>query len=627
MTLKRGKIQAGERGLQLLAKQAVDSLEKGLIELLTNADESYNRLETKGHVVSGKIEIFIDRHTKTRPTTIQVIDYAEGMDGQEMETCITEYGGDTSRGGGRGVFGMGLKDTLIAFGEGAVASFKHGKRWQCDVAGNGDYTIHPPKQLTPADLKDFPNHERGSAIQAIIKPGQLQIGQFETLKTNLQTHVCLRAIMSDPKRTIILKNRNSEGQPLSYGKPDGELVREEILDVAGYPDAKAILKVYSVKGTDALSQIGFCRTGGIVITSFRACHEATLFGFDEDPYAARLFGELRCDKIDELQRAGEQVVTKERDGLRRQHPFTQALCKAAKAVIEQIVTTEKKKAEQQQKVLETEETKKRFKDAVKSLNAIASKELDGAPGVGPGGGPGQPPPPPPRPPVNGFEFIPDSYRVVIAEEEKLKLRILLTPESGIKIGDIITIESNNDGVKILEPTIAVSVERYENPPMAIASIRVEGIKPNAEAWITARCKGKEANATVDVVSQKAQRDPATSGLFKEIKYEQNQESPDRVRFERNTGSIYVNTLESSVQLYFGANGEGQEQAPNQCLVAELVTQVACEEIARVSREKGSLVLPPGIKELDAFYNYLNKLRRQNAGLIHKLLVNAKYRRQ
>jgi len=61
--LERGKIQAGERGLRLLAKQAVDTLEKGLIELVTNADESYNRLEKKGEVVSGKIEISIDRHT------------------------------------------------------------------------------------------------------------------------------------------------------------------------------------------------------------------------------------------------------------------------------------------------------------------------------------------------------------------------------------------------------------------------------------------------------------------------------------------------------------------------------------------------------------------------------------
>jgi intein/homing endonuclease len=73
-TLERGKIHAGERGLQLLAKQAVDSLEKGFIELVTNVDESYYRLEKKGEVVSGKIEISIDRHTRTKPTTIEVLD-------------------------------------------------------------------------------------------------------------------------------------------------------------------------------------------------------------------------------------------------------------------------------------------------------------------------------------------------------------------------------------------------------------------------------------------------------------------------------------------------------------------------------------------------------------------------
>ena len=57
-----------------------------------------------------------------------------------------------------------------------------------------------------------------------------------------------------------------------------------------------------------------------------------------------------------------------------------------------------------------------------------------------------------------------------------------------------------------------------------------------------------------------------------------------------------------------------------------MTQVACEEIARARREKGRLEVPTGVKELDAFYNYLNKLRMQNAGLIHKLLVDRKYRR-
>jgi len=127
MLVKKGKIQVGTRGLRMLAKQAVDSLEKGLIELLTNSDESYHRLEKNNQVVSGKIEIIIERHTKTKPTIVEIIDYAEGMDAEEMKKCIGEYGEDTSRGGGRGVFEMGLKDTLIAFGSGEVVSFKHQK--------------------------------------------------------------------------------------------------------------------------------------------------------------------------------------------------------------------------------------------------------------------------------------------------------------------------------------------------------------------------------------------------------------------------------------------------------------------------------------------------------------------
>jgi len=386
---------------------------------------------------------------------------------------------------------------------------------------------------------------------------------------------------------------------------------------------KPILRVLLAKGAEPLSQIGFCRTGGIVIKSFRACHEATLFGFDEDQYATRLFGELRCDKLDELQRAGEQVVTKERDGLRRQHPFTQVLLKAARVVIDNLVTTEKKKAEQQQKVMETEETRKRFKDAVKSLNEIATKELEGAPGTGSGEDRRQPPGEV-RSPLNGFEFIPDSYRIVLAEPETLKLRIQLGPD--IQIGDVITVESNVEGVRILHPTLAVPVERYESPPISIARVAVEGVQPNAEAWITARCNGRETNAIVEVVSKRTQREPTLGGLFREIKYRVDDESPLRVHFDRHTGIIWINTVETSVELYFGRDGAGQEQAPNQCLVAELVTQVACEEIARARRERGRLDVPTGVKELDAFYGYLNKLRVQNAGLIHKLLVDRKYRR-
>ncbi|PZR72789.1 MAG: hypothetical protein DLM73_12305 [Chthoniobacterales bacterium] len=262
--LERGKIHAGERGLQLLAKQAVDSVEKGLIELLTNADESYTRLEKNGEVVSGKIQIFIERHTKTKPTAIEVVDYAEGMDGEEMKECIAKYGEDTSRGGGRGVFGMGLKDTLIAFGEGDVISFKHGKKWVCKVSSNGDYEIKQPQRIAPADRNAFPNHSGGTTVRAFIKPGQFPIGRFETFKANLQTHVCLRTIMSDPNRTVLLRDKKTvDGEPLRYCAPEGELIREETLGTADTGGGKAILKVFAAAGAEPLTQSGSCRTGAL----------------------------------------------------------------------------------------------------------------------------------------------------------------------------------------------------------------------------------------------------------------------------------------------------------------------------------------------------------------------------
>ena len=59
MVLERGKIQPSERGWQTIARQAVDSLEKGLIELLTNADESYTRLEKRGKQFRGKLRLLL----------------------------------------------------------------------------------------------------------------------------------------------------------------------------------------------------------------------------------------------------------------------------------------------------------------------------------------------------------------------------------------------------------------------------------------------------------------------------------------------------------------------------------------------------------------------------------------
>lgn len=96
---------------------------------------------------------------------------------------------------------------------------------------------------------------------------------------------------------------------------------------------------------------------------------------------------MRCDEIYDLQAGGEPVVDKNRNGLRKDHELTRALFDAARKVIQRIVEDEKQKEKAQRETLEREETRRRVRDAIKSLNRIANSELQiGGLGVGEGEG-------------------------------------------------------------------------------------------------------------------------------------------------------------------------------------------------------------------------------------------------
>ncbi len=623
---RRVKVRAGKRALKFLADQAIGhDLLKGLIELITNSDDSYGRIEDQGLKPSGRIEVEIDRRPRKNQTIVRVIDWAEGMSDSQLETCVGGYGEDTSGHVGRGVFGMGLKDTINAFGEGTITSFKDGKTFRCILHNVDDLDIDPPHVTSAADRKGFRNTAGGTITEIVVQNPKVRIPQVDSLRQQLQTHVCLRGIMSDPVRTVLLRDlKSGSADELHYQFPDGdEVLREFPLTLAGFPEITATLTVSRASGEDALSQSSSYRTGGILITSKRTVHEASLFGFDDDPHASKLFGELRCDDIYDLQASGEPIVDKNRNGLRKDHELTRALFDAARREIQKLVATEKEKDKAERETLEREETRRRFRDAVKSLNQIARTELQIG-GLGKGDGPEQREM---RLPIDGFEFVPDTYRVVVAEREALKLRVQVDGTTGISVGDRIEVSCDNAHIHILDDRPLVSRLYQEEPPVAIVAVQVEGLQANAQGFITAKCNGKTAIAAVEVVSTRIQKEHTPSGgLFKDIKYEERPGIPVRARFDRKDGLIWINTLGPSVDLYFGRLGDGQEQPANQVFVAELVTELACQEIARTQRETKILDVPPGVDELEAFNTHLERLKAQYAPAIHKALVGAEHRR-
>ena len=234
--------------------------------------------------------------------------------------------------------------------------------------------------------------------------------------------------------------------------------------------------------------------------------------------------------------------------------------------------------------------------------------------------------PEPQAPEDGFEFIPDTYRIVVAERDSLKLRIQVDGSTGIAVGDKIEISCDNPNIKILDDRPVVPKLYHEDPPLALVHVSVEGLQANPEGFVTAKHGAKSAIAAIEVVSTKVQKQhQPTGGLFEEFVTRKGRISLlDRglIRKKALYGSI---PWGPSIDLYFGRGGEGQENAPNQALVAELVTEHACQEIARRKREAKILDIPPGVEELDAYNAHLTKLKAEYAAPIHKVLVSKENR--
>src|SRR5512147_113151 len=121
------KLQYADRVALQQADQAIrKDVLRALVEIITNCNDSYSRLEHSGQSVSG--EIIIEVRRKHDNSVIRVRDHAEGMNDVRMDIVVGTYGEATS---GlkedkhvRGMWGRGLKDAIFGLGYGSVHSIQ-----------------------------------------------------------------------------------------------------------------------------------------------------------------------------------------------------------------------------------------------------------------------------------------------------------------------------------------------------------------------------------------------------------------------------------------------------------------------------------------------------------------------
>lgn len=618
------KLQYADRVALQQADQAIrKDVLRALVEVITNCNDSYSRLEQAGQEVDGEIVIEVMR--KHQNSVIRVRDHAEGMTDSRMDKVVGTYGEATS---GikedkhvRGMWGRGMKDSIFGLGHGHVYSIRGGYFYSCSLLiknGVPTFELNDPIWANQSVREEYNLSEgNGTIVEIIVSRDDVKVPQYDNLRNYLQRHFELRPIMSDPQRKIILRDVTSAGKTrhehvLSYKSPKGEKVLSEELPIEGYPVTAGLEVFRSAIQLSTRGEEGDYADGGLLVVSKGTIISLTMLKFENDPYAGYFYGSIQCDYLHDLMKNDEPVLTATRDGINWTHPFAKALKLAVEAKLEPLVLAERRHAQHEEQTRLDKRLREKIDKALHELNSIALLELS-ARRDGEAHRQIELPP-------SGMGFIPERAYVQTGQTIHLPLFVRLDDER--RVGATATVISNNPEVMVL--TQQVVIQPYKNDPtVGQARVKVEGRQVGNEGTVTAYLGRHRAQAQVQVRSKKEvitiEPSKNSNALFTDIIFDDRMDPRQRVYFDRVNSSIVIATGAPSVALYLDDQDRLDTTVQGQVLLAELVTEAVCREIARHGVEIGRFLAPEGA-EADAVQNHFIRLQNQYAHLIHKYIV-------
>ncbi|MBM3124144.1 MAG: hypothetical protein FJZ87_03610 [Chloroflexi bacterium] len=626
MAINSRKLQYADRVALQQADQAIrKDVLRALVEVITNCNDSYARLESNGLEAGGEIVIEVTR--KHRNSLIRVYDYAEGMTDSRMDKVVGTYGEATS---GlkedkhvRGMWGRGLKDAIFGLGHGHVRSFKGANYYSCSLLikkGVPTFELEVPVRAT-VPLREQYNLPQGNGtlVEIIVSRSDVNVPQYNNLRNYLQRHFELRPIMSDPKRRIVLRDVGSDGKirhehVLSYKSPKGERVLSEKFRIPGFPAGARLHVFRSNIQLSTRGEEGDYADGGLLVISRDTVISLTMLKYENDPYAAYFYGSIQCDYLHDLLKNDEPVLTATRDGINWTHPFAKALKTAVEKRLDPLIETEREHALHDEQTKLDKRLRQKLDHALHELNSIAVSELSD-PRVPDDGDKRIELPP------SGIGFFPERVYVQTGQPVTLTLRVDLVDKA--RIGNTVNVFSNSPEVIVLTPQVVI--QPFKNDPrVGQAKVRVEGRQVGGEAVLTAYLARLKAEAMVQVHSKKeriiAAPTRGSRSLFTDIRFDDRMDPRQRVFFDRVNSNIVVATAAPSVKRYLDSQSRLDTTQEGQVLLAELITEAVCREIARSGVERGRFLAPEGA-EADAIQSHYIRLQNRYAHLIHEVIVS------
>ena len=372
--------------LQTAGRAMKGDIVRGLVELITNADDSYGEIEFRRLKTSGEISIYVERR-RNKNTTVTVKDRAEGMELEEMVHKLKRVGGITSKFletkgfKTRGLMGRGSKECVI-FGSLTFKSIKNNVYSELLLKKPAHFIPIDERPATEFDRIKL-NIPRGNGTIVILEvDSRFRIPNHKFLVDNLPKYYSLRDIFASPQRKLKLHDSSklkSRNDRLVYVAKEGSPVLDEVFEVPGYPKSEARINILKTSERIKAESNSPYWEGGVLIKSNHAIHGVTGFARDieNNPYFEHYFGRIRCPYIDQLaieyelkEKQGiphstanpSRIIDPLRsEGLTADHPFTKALYGEAKRRIKILLKKDEEEATTKTKEIENRKTTKRLK--------------------------------------------------------------------------------------------------------------------------------------------------------------------------------------------------------------------------------------------------------------------------
>jgi hypothetical protein len=281
-------------------------------------------------------------------------DDGAGVNAAVVDARLGTLGELPESSGQRGLFGRGLRDVWLAQGGGRIEGIRDGRAvesWFFPAAGDDPYLYEHVLDgpAVPATRRHL-GLDRGTRVWVPLAEWRPQpSGRLRTLVADL---VQIRPVLEDPSREVWLALPGQTGALISYSPPERDPDRPALLDevIALGNELEARVTVLRAAEPIPMSPARALRRGGLVVRSGRAAHEATLVGYESRAGARHLYGEVRCDALELLQREAlasprpQVVVRVDRSGLNEHHTVVRRLYAELDRLLRPLIADEERRA-------------------------------------------------------------------------------------------------------------------------------------------------------------------------------------------------------------------------------------------------------------------------------------------